>query len=66
MTTYFGQALQSASLVSDQCYLKCVKDAKQKRKTENCNPEGWWNKESRFCPADDEYTICQLECLTLQ
>ncbi|KAE9379758.1 hypothetical protein N431DRAFT_327149 [Stipitochalara longipes BDJ] len=66
MTIHFANVLQSASLVSDKCYLKCIRDPKQKRKVEKCNPKDWWNRESRFCPADDEHVICQLECLTLQ
>lgn len=73
MTTYFQEVLESSAMVSDKCYLKCVEYpvARSKiwwlEKDQNaCNPKDWWNRDSRYCPEEDENVVCQVECITMQ
>jgi hypothetical protein len=72
MTNYFQAVLESSSLTSSKCYLKCIEypDAKNEFKKQKvpkiCDPKKWWNKGARYCPEEDKDVACQLECLTMQ
>ena len=66
MKNHFLQVLESASMISDKCYVKCTDNLKEERDPEKWSLKGWWNEESRDCPPGEEPVTCQPECLTLQ
>ncbi len=65
MTQLFKEQLISASLASSKCYQKCAHKPGNLKTADACKSK-WFNVDSRYCPEEDPFTACQVQCFTTQ
>ncbi|KAL5327226.1 hypothetical protein ACEPPN_004918 [Leptodophora sp. 'Broadleaf-Isolate-01'] len=65
MTQRFKESLITSSLANSKCYQKCANRPGDIKAQDACKSK-WANADSRYCPEDDEFTACQVQCFTTQ
>ena len=65
MTQRFKESLITAALANSKCYQKCANRPGDMKAQDACKSK-WANVDSRYCPEEDEFTACQVQCFTTQ
>ncbi|KAK0106583.1 hypothetical protein ONS96_004204 [Cadophora gregata f. sp. sojae] len=65
MTQRFKESLITSALANSKCYQKCANRPGDIKAQDACKSK-WANVDSRYCPEDDEFTACQVQCFTTQ
>jgi hypothetical protein len=61
MTQYFKETLVTAAWSSAVCYNKCVRTTNVEETRKFCKDDPL---KIKYCPPDDELTMCQVQCLS--